>query len=602
MSQVSTTVSVGKDSSKKHNLITGTDATFYAVFKGQQKKASAYFYCNGQTSHQTMDVAGATTVSSSFHFDSVLTSVSCTVVGGDGGGSWVDSVSGSAVRTYGSKATARATSSSSGGYHKPGTDLTVTFTVGYTSNVDEQFSITNVKLYYKESSVSSYSTYAESSSADPRHVTVPGSAFVQGKIYNSYAVVTFDDGQTYTIYLSDFNTVDGTPHVTVASPINLVTYGTVNFEWRYSVSTGLKQYAFDLQISTDNQTFTSLANHSVTDQTSYTAKISTGGTIYWKVRAYNQDNVASEWSSGVSFVNNMPPDPPTIVSISAVGRPEISWSASDQIAYRVRIVSLDDESIIVDSGERYSSEKKYKVEQFLDDGNYMAQIRITSSLGKTSEWASALYSHTSELGKPVLTARWSEEKECVEIQITPDSTVSYYELIRNGVAIAAFKDSVYDDLYGNGDLSYRLIAVASDGGYGYEDLQTRICCPDPHIVLQNGKILKINKRVDDPVQPTRNRKAGYTSVQFFNSSAPQHLFSSMKTGDLTVAFFDSEEIADSILGEIVYYADPFGNSQWYAVTAYAITDNWVEVSQGKYTNEVTLTMEETDGKEEIHEA
>ena len=91
--------------------------------------------------------------------------------------------------------------------------LLVTFTAAYTSNVDEQFSITNVKLYYKEHSVSSYSAYAESSSADPRHVTIPGTAFVQGKTYNSYAVVTFDDGQTYTIYLSDFNTVDGTPRM-----------------------------------------------------------------------------------------------------------------------------------------------------------------------------------------------------------------------------------------------------------------------------------------------------------------------------------------------------------------------------------------------------
>lgn len=72
----------------------------------------------------------------------------------------------------------------------------------------------------------------------------------------------------------------------------------------------------------------------------------------------------------------------------------------------------------------------------------------------------------------------------------------------------------------------------------------------------------------------------------------------MKIGDLTVAFFDSDEIADSLLGEIAYYADPFGNSQWYAITSYSISREWVEIS-GKFANEVTLTMEETEGEKGI---
>ena len=597
MSQESIVIEVAKDPSKKHFEPSGIVATFNAVVNGSQRSCYVTFHYEGMS--QTIgpkDVSGETTFSATFKSNIIRKKIYCSVqCGATGAG--IKTVSGYAIKEYSYRANTGCYASNNGGYHKPGTDLKITFSVTYNAAIDEQYTITHVKLFYKENESSSYQ-FVESDTAS---VTIPGTVFEQGKTYNSYALLTYDDGYSETVNLNDFNTIDGTPKSTPVDPVNQVAYENVNFRWLYSVSTGMPQYAFDIQISLDNSNFQTIADHIVSDQNSYATKISSAGTIYWKIRSYNQDNVASEWSAVVSFVNNIPPDPPKIISISEIGRPEIRWSASDQIAYRVRVL-MKDGTIVFDSKDVYSTEKKYQILEFLNDDSYVIQVRVTGSLGKNSEWASADYSHISELPKPIFSVNWSEINECIEIMISSYKPVSYFYLVRNGKAIAKFTDNVYEDYYANGNINYRLIAVASDGGYGYADLQVRICCPDPHIVLKNGKILKINKRIDDYVKPSRSRKASYTSVQFFNSSVPRHLFSSMKIGDLTVAFFDSDEIADSLLGEIAYYADPFGNSQWYAITAYSITNKWIEVSTGKYANEVTLTMEETDGKEGVHEA
>ena len=593
MSQESIVIEVAKDPSKKHFIPEGIVATFNAVVSGSQRSCYVTFHYEGMA--QTIgpkDVSGKTTFSATFKSNIIRKKIYCSVqCGATGAG--IDTVSGYAIKEYSYRANPGCYASKTGGYHKPGTDLKITFFVTYNAAIDEQYTITHVKLFYKENESSSYQ-FVESDTAS---VTIPGAVFEHGKTYNLYALLTYDDGYSETVNLNDFNTIDGTPKSTPVDPVNQVTYENVNFRWLYSVSTGMPQYAFDIQISLDNSNFQTIADHIVSDQKSYATKISSAGTIYWKIRSYNQDNVASEWSAVVSFVNNIPPDPPKIISISEIGRPEIRWSASDQIAYRVRVL-MKDGTIVFDSKDVYSTEKKYQILEFLNDGSYVIQVRVTGSLGKNSEWASADYSHISELPKPIFSVNWSEINECIEIMISSYKPVSYFYLVRNGKAIAKFTDNVYEDYYANGNINYRLIAVASDGGYGYADLQVRICCPDPHIVLKNGKILKINKRIDDYVKPSRSRKASYTSVQFFNSSVPRHLFSSMKIGDLTVAFFDSDEIADSLLGEIAYYADPFGNSQWYAIISYSISQEWVEIS-GKFANEVTLTMEETEGEKGI---
>lgn len=596
MSQESIVLEVSKDPSKKHFLPAGIVATINVVLNGSQRSCYVNFYYEGMT--QTIgpkDVSGDTTFSATFKSNIIREKIYCSVqCGATGAG--IKTVSGSAIKEYSYRVGTATIALNNGGYHKPGTDLKITFSAGYNAAIDEQYTITHVKLFYKENESSSYQ-FVESTSLDPSSATIPGAVFEQGKSYNSYAIVTYDDGYTETISLKDFYTFDGTPKSIPVYPVKQVTYENVNFQWLYSVSTGMPQYAFDIQISLDNSNFQTIADHIVSDQNSYAAKISNAGTIYWRIRSYNQDNVASEWSDAVYFVNNIPPSPPNIVSISKIGRPEVRWSASDQIAYRVRVL-MKDGTIVFDSKDIYSTEKKYQILEFLDDGSYVIQVRVTGSLGKNSEWASADYSHISELPKPIFSVNWSEINECIEIMISSYKPVSYFYLIRSGKVIAKFTDNVYEDYYANGNINYRLIAVASDGGYGYADLQVRICCPDPRIVLKTGKILKINKRIDDYVKPSRSRKASYTSVQFFNSSVPRHLFSSMKIGDLTVAFFDSDEIADNLLGEIAYYADPFGNSQWYAITSYSISQEWVNIS-GKFANEVTLTMEETEGKEGI---
>lgn len=486
-----------------------------------------------------------------------------------------NSVSGTVL--YGDKAEPNISSSFRGGYLNPAKNNSITFSSNKISTIFDQYSITSGVLYYKTSSASAYQSIAFTGTS----VTLPAGTLTTGQTYNAYADITVDDGTVATVNLADISTVDAIPTVTPISPINTITYGEATFRWSYSVSTGANQYAFDIQTSTDGETWDTLADHVVSMTSAHTADIATSGTVYWRVRGYNQDNVASEWSDAVSFVNNIPPEPPVITSVSVSGRPVVTWSAGDQIAYQVQILSGDE--VVEDSGAVYSAQKQYQTQDYLPDGLYTVRVRVYNVYGKVSEWAETTFTQSSSLTPPTFALTGSSDG--ILVNIATDPTFSVYYIKRNGVTIGQTTDETYVDRFANGTNTYTVIGVTS-GGMSAQSTETiTFTVASNMLISTDGQVYYVNHRMGSPVGVSKQVNATYDQANYIGASLPEHHFAKLIEGRFTITFKDYVNTED-LLGQTMYYADMYGNGAWVAVVSVGRTEN-------RYGNETSAELQLT---------
>ena len=482
----------------------------------------------------------------------------------------------SASYIYGSKATPSVSCSFRGGYVRPDQAKALTFSSNYVANIDEQYTIQSGVFYYKLTSASSYSSESFTGST----FTLPANTLTTGNTYNAYAVITMDDGTTVNVSFNDISTVDAVPTVSLISPINEVVYGTATFKWNYSVSTGTPQKAVDLQTSSDGSTWADLLNHEETTATTYTAEIGTSGTVYWRARGYNQDNVASEWSEAASFINNIPPDAPTITSVTATGRPSITWAAEDQIAYQVQIL-LDDE-VIEDSGAVYSSESSFRSAEYLEDNTYTIRVRVYNQFGKISEWAETDCTISGGATAPTFTATSTDNGAM--IQITAETGMTYY-VKRNGVLIGKATEGLYVDRFASGETTYTVVAVDSLGNAAMASQTIDVEVKGNMLITESGEVFEVNHRLGSPVGVSKQVNAVFDTAEFIGASTPEHVFAKMRETRYSVVFKDYVD-AESLLGQTVFYADMYGNGDWCAVVS-------VGRVESRYGNETTAELQVT---------
>lgn len=418
-------------------------------------------------------------------------------------------------------------------------------------------------------------------------VTLASSTLTTGEDYEFYVTATADDGTTATSSVYELTTVDAVPTVTALAPINTVTYGEVTFRWLYDVETGADQYAVDIQTSQDGVTYTMLVNHAVQSETAYTATLSDSGTIYWQVKGYNQDNVASDWSDAVMFVNNTPPDAPVITAVSASGRPTVSWTTPDQVAYQVQIVSS--EGIIEDSGAIYSATKSYKAQNYLPNGSYTFKVRIYNEYGKVSDWAEMPYTQSILLPAPAFTLTTGDEG--VTVTITTDPTYAVYYILRNGVPIGSTTTGEYVDRFARGTSAYTVIGVTSSDESAQSTQTVTYTARSNMLISADGTVYLINRRMNSPVGVSKQVNAMYDQANFIGASLPEHHFSKLREGRFTVVFKDYVD-AENLLGSIMFYTDMYENGDWCAVVSVGRVEN-------KYGNETTAELQLTAYDEAI---
>lgn len=460
-----------------------------------------------------------------------------------------------------------------------------------------QYGWAAARVYYKRSTDPTYSSISGTVSGSWSDITVNTNlSLATGYTYNIYIVATADDGTTASTPVSNFATTDGTPVTNCVSPVGTYTQGTVNFIWSHSTEYGTPQYAYDLQYSSNNGgSWTTVANHVVSSTTNRTVTISSAGTYLWRVRTYNTLNQAGSWSQA-SFINNVPATAPANVQVTTKGRPTITWVATTQSAYQVQMLLND--NIVYDSGAVYSGQNSHIINDYSDDTRaYTVRVRIYNALGSVSPWSSTGYQQIT-VPDVEFTIEDNETGGAI-ITVEPSEDFEKYFLKRNDVLIGQITGESYTDRYAIGLTNYSVVAVTADD---QSDIQTkgfRVSYPNASIVTLGGAQYAVNKRVDSAFEVQSTNEADFNRTKFIGASSPAHYFNKMKLKSFSVSFFDDNDVIDSLIGTVVFYADNFGNGGYCFVTSYEKTDSFIRNSQGIYGNEITLTLEVTDYDDSI---
>ena len=180
-------------------------------------------------------------------------------------------------------------------------------------------------------------------------------------IYWRVQTVTADGTAT-----SEWKTIRTTDTPAVATPISPNgTYidgtKTSRFVWNYQTDSGAAQQGYDLQVKGPLDADYTTIKSETTSATYADVPAGTlpGGSIQWRVRAYNQSSVAGEWSAPLTCVVISAPNAPEVWVDSATPRPTVSWSAVGQLGYQVRVEGQ------YDSGTRFGTEKTFKIPEYL---------------------------------------------------------------------------------------------------------------------------------------------------------------------------------------------------------------------------------------------
>lgn len=279
---------------------------------------------------------------------------------------------------------------------------------------------------------------------------IPANTFPSSNQIQWRVSVVSNSGVTTTSDWITISTKDSTPTATPLEPIDVVVDASrsVSFSWQHSVATGTAQTKADLEISSDKETWSSLAT--VTGAlTSYTAPANTlgSGTKYWRVRTYNTDGTAGSWSDAAQFIAIGAPAAPSVTVLSANPRPEIRWQSDEQQAYQVEIDG------VYASGTRFGTGKTWKAPFYLADGSYTVRVRVQNEYGFWSPWGTAALPVTNVPGGAItLTAEGGIE---AVLSWTPGS-FDYYLVYRNGAAIAKVTEPSYTDAASIGGVRYQV--------------------------------------------------------------------------------------------------------------------------------------------------
>lgn len=463
-------------------------------------------------------------------------------------------------------------------------------------NTYRQYEWVSATVYYKKSTDENYQSVAGTVSGSWSDVRIDTEiGFEDGYTYDVYITAVADDGSTASTPVAQFTTTDAAAVATCISPAGVFTQGEVTFVWSHATEYGTPQYAYDLQYSINNgSSWVSVESHKVTQNTTRSITLSDAGSYKWRVRTYNSNDVAGEWAEA-SFVNNVPANPPTNLSVNTKGRPTVSWAAVSQSAYQIQFVQNG--SVVYDSGAVYTSQTSHFVNKYFDDNrSYVVRLRIYNALGEVSEWVETGYQQPSVTDVQFTVTSGSNG---ATIEVTPDDAFVKYYLLRNNKLIAEITGESYTDKYAVGLTNYSVVGVTSED---QSDIQTkghRVNYDHATVITPGGQQIAVNKRLNEAYSIQTVIDGDITKSNFIGDSKPSHYPSAMRLKSFSIDFFDDQNVGESLLGQVVFYADNFENGGYCMVTHYDKTDNFIKNGQGIYANEVLLTLEVTNYDDSI---
>ena len=385
------------------------------------------------------------------------------------------------------------------------------------------------------------------------NVTVPAGT-ISGESIDWRVIAKTNANQTLTSDWMTLSVEDVPPTAWVISPKDVVVDGSKNqtFIWGHASSTGTAQSKTDLQKSTDGQTWTTLATVTgAARQWTCPAGTLTSSIKYWRVRTYNADGVAGEWSDAAQIVVIAAPTAPSIQIKSTGPRPSISWQTSEQEAYQVELDG------VLSGGTHYGTEKTWTSPAYLTDGSHTVRVRVQNQYGMWSDWGAAALPVTNTPGASItLTVQASS---VADLNWQTSGSYDFYLVYRNGKPIAKLTQTQYTDELSSGSVTYQVRGCyAYSSNYGLSSAVTVTITTGQYVTLygiaSGEKVtLKHCGLKNQPVQNAINRDIQY--IFMYGSTYPhaeRSEFVTKKVGGTAVFLPDEDKAGfDALIGELV---------------------------------------------------
>lgn len=398
-------------------------------------------------------------------------------------------------------------------------------------------------------------------SGNSQSVTVPANTFAGTTSIQWQVAVTANSGVTTTSDWVTLSTADATPTAAPLSPVDTVIDGSkdVLFQWQHSISTGTAQSKADLQKSTDGQTWTTLATVTgAARQWTCPAGTLTSSIKYWRVRTYNADGIAGDWSDAAQIVVIAAPTAPSIQIKSTGPRPSISWQTSEQEAYQVE---LDGK---LSGGTHYGTEKTWRSPAYLADGSHTVRVRVQNQYGMWSDWGAAALPVTNTPGAAIALSVQASSVADLSWQTT--GSYDFYLVYRGSKPIAKVTQTQYTDELSSGNTTYQVRGCYADSSnYGLSSAVTVDVRAEVHQVsdLDTGQTLLLPYSDSQHRQTTRTLSRQVELLQLSGAFYPVAVEVNSGTDALsiTAALLDEGEIRQlmGLVGKLVCAKTPQGD-------------------------------------------
>lgn len=428
---------------------------------------------------------------------------------------------------------------------------------------------------------------------DTPNATVPAGT-ISGESIDWRVIAKTNANQTLTSDWMTLSVEDVPPTSWAISPKDVVVDGSKDqiFLWGHASSTGTAQSKTDLQKSTDGSTWQTLATVTgAARQWTCPAGTLTSSIKYWRVRTYNADGIAGEWSDAAQIVVIAAPTAPSIQIKSTGPRPSISWQTSEQEAYQVE---LDGK---LSGGTHYGTDKTWTSPAYLADGSHTVRVRVQNQYGMWSNWGAAALPVTNTPGASItLTVQASS---VADLSWQTSGSYDFYLVYRNGKPIAKLTQTQYTDELSSGSTTYQVRGCFdSSSNYGLSSAVTVDVRADVHMVsdLETGQTLRLPYSDSQHRQTTRTVSRQVELLQLSGAYYPVavEVDSGTDTLTITAAMTDAGQVRQlmGLAGKLVCAKTPQGDMVIGYITG-------LPKQHDGFLNVFNFTVEQIDYDDEV---
>lgn len=390
--------------------------------------------------------------------------------------------------------------------------------------------------------------------------TVPANTFPESGNLLWRVILTADNGESSSnMEWTKLSAFDSIPVLTPVSPVGeyIDASKRVRFEWAYSIDTGSKQTAYEVQVKGASDWETIASGTGDASSVEVLSDLIPSGTIQWRVRGANFDGVFSDWSVPATFVAIAAPKKPSVSVVSATPRPEISWQGAGQQGYEAQIGSYK-------TGVVYGTKKQVKSKIHLPDGKTVARVRIVNEFGLWSEWAEVEFEIANNPLDGSILLRVQGGKDAL-LSWNVLTSASAYQVFRNGKLIATTKNGSYKDSLCVGSVSYFVRAIQYLTDNYLDSKRVAVTVATDHVLIAplGGEWIDLEYALTatPSVQTTTNSEVSL--MRYYGRAYPMPEYSPHKSRiyRINVAFSDRAEANrfEALMGGLVAVKDQYGN-------------------------------------------